>query len=292
MPYLIPIKYHKKEYPLFVKPQIEEIAAHFDKKDVTPTMHYSLHTEYSYGKRDLENELINEYPTLKHSQKKNIPELWKNEKWAKEFFQFIASLINDHIDPELIEIHPPFSEYCSSIKDFLSIYSKFEQIFHRSYPKSHIVIENRYGSRYPQKGFLISNSENLITLSQEINRKNLKLKIALDIPQLLSSYGLTPETITRKSITRALDPIKRISKNILGIHLWGKKRSAKRLLSHIGDLNSFCNNNNTLKQYLLGRIANLFDDDIPRYFVPEVNSKNEDLVSIVNDLRSIGFHFV
>lgn len=39
-------------------------------------------------------------------------------------------------------------------------------------------------------------------------------------------------------------------------------------------------------------MVNTFDDNMHRYFVPKVSSDTEDLISIVEDLRRVGFVFV
>ena len=39
-------------------------------------------------------------------------------------------------------------------------------------------------------------------------------------------------------------------------------------------------------------VFSTFNDDIARYFVPEVNSGESDLHSIVNDLEQEGFIFI
>lgn len=58
-------------------------------------------------KRKLNSPLLEKYQELKNSHKNNIPQLWKNKKWAIEFAYFIIDLIGDNEDPEIIEIHPP-----------------------------------------------------------------------------------------------------------------------------------------------------------------------------------------
>ncbi len=54
MPSLIPIQYNKHPYPNNIILNIQEIAGHFDVRTIKPSMNYSLHTEYSYGKRKYE----------------------------------------------------------------------------------------------------------------------------------------------------------------------------------------------------------------------------------------------
>ena len=49
------------------------------------------------------------------SEKEKIPQLWKNKAWAKEFASFIIELVGNSIPPEIIEIHPPFNDYCKEL---------------------------------------------------------------------------------------------------------------------------------------------------------------------------------
>lgn len=105
------IKYHGQEYPADVPLRIEEIAAHFDITKIGGKLNHSLHTEYSYGKRKFNSELIANYPEICSAQKDGVPQLWKNEAWALQFADFIFELVGDGPDPSVIEVHPPFNDY-------------------------------------------------------------------------------------------------------------------------------------------------------------------------------------
>lgn len=73
----------------------------------------------------------------------------------------------------------------------------------------------------------------------------------------------------------------------------GEKESENgRRLVHMGDLNSYFMYDMDFKKTFLEFIFDTFNDGIDRYFVPEVNSGSEDLISIVNDLREVGFKFI
>lgn len=57
------------------------------------------------------------------------------------------------------------------------------------------------------------------------------------------------------------------------------------------DLNTFFSNNDLLKDEFINSVIDIFDDNIVRYFVPEVNSGEEDLQSIINDLLKYDIKF-
>lgn len=289
---LIPITYHSKKYPAGVISNIDEIAGNFDKDSINPQRKYSLHTEYSHMKRKLDNQLINKYPELKSSERDNIPQLWKNKEWAKEFANFIIELIGNNLSPEIIEIHPPFNDYCNTFSDFFDIYGEFEKIILKKFPDVKIFIENRCGTFYRGGKFIISNGKSIIQFLEELQKRNLNLKLVLDYPQVFSAEAIKMDDIKLKKIINFNNNIKEYISYIGGFHLWGKKKSQTgRWTSHTGDLNTFFSNNDLLKDEFINSIIDTFDDNIVRYFVPEVNSGEDDLQSIINDLLKYDIKF-
>jgi len=293
MALLIPVKYHDKMYPARIRPRIEEIAGHFDKTEINPNMNYSLHTEYSVGKRELKSKLLDGLTTIKSSHKNQIPRLWYSKDWAEEFHEFIVRIVGKKDSPSIIEIHPPFTDYCGSIYEFINNYTFFELKLRETYPETEIFIENRCGTIYRGGKFLLTKIEDLIEFSRILDRNKLKLKVVLDIPQLFAAHYINLREIKIEEIKAIMDQIKNIRHNIKGIHLWGKKLSQNnRWSSHIGDLNDYFSGNTEIKKIFLKKLYEIFDDDKKRYFVPEVNSSNSDLWSIVNDLINVGFRFI
>ena len=127
------VKYHSQEYPDNIPLRIEEIAAHFDIHEITGLLGYSLHTEYSYGKRSLNSPLITMYPEIT-AQKDGVPQLWKNRIWALLFADFITELAGVDIQPKVIEIHPPFNDYTDK-ECFITSYSAFEDTIKSRFPE-------------------------------------------------------------------------------------------------------------------------------------------------------------
>ena len=286
---LIPIKYHNKSYPSHIHPLIDEIAGHFDISEITPKRKFSLHTEYSYGKRRLSSITLSMLTSIKQAHSLYVPKLWFSNQWGEEFARFVCLLCNDN-QPQIIEIHPPFSDYTEDIDSFLSIYKVFEGLILAKYPDTEILIENRSGTTYNIGSFIVSRGRHLLELCERVDHYNLRLKIALDIPQLFTAYGgvqkMSPEALIR--ILSSLDPIRKM---VRGIHLWGKKRSsAGRLIAHAGDLNTYFENDDK-KTVFLEWFVDYLSDGRERYFVPEVNSLEDDLYSIVSDLEGAGVKF-
>lgn len=110
------------------------------------------------------------------------------------------------------------------------------------------------------------------------------------MPQLFTAYG-GPHSLKPNAIENILARQMQIQSMIAGIHLWGKKRSkAGRIVSHAGDLTSYFEDD-VKKDIFLNWLAHFLNDGRQRYFVPEVNNSDADLLSIVRDLESKGIQF-
>ena len=70
-----------------------------------------------------------------------------------------------------------------------------------------------------------------------------------------------------------------------------RKSEKGRWTPHTGDLNTFFSNNEELKKEFISSICETFNDDKKRYFVPEVNSSEADLQSIIKDLLKYNIIF-
>jgi len=289
--HLLPVQYSYRNYPPGITPHIQEVSGHFDTTSINPSMPYTLHTEYSYGPRKLNSPLLNNLPTVRNAHKNYVPRLWLGDDWAKEFAEYVVLLVDSNQSPSAIEIHPPFKDYCPTIEDFLDIYTGFEKIILNKFPNTKVFLENRCGSTYPGGRFLVSTTDNLLQLCKAIEQRGLKLRLVLDVIQLFTAH--TKSGLTETLIRDTLSAVRPCTALVEGLHLWGKRTNAKgRLVSHVGDLDSYFNYNKALKGIFLGELAGLLSDGKTRYFVPEVNSNDKDLHSIVADLLAAGFQFV
>lgn len=281
------IKYHSQEYPDDIPLRTEEIAAHFDVQTVTGELDWSLHTEYSYGKRKFDSALVSQFPELLSANKDGVPQLWKNENWASEFADFIFMLTRGVKNPEVIEIHPPFDDY-TDISQFITNYSVFEAKIKAYFPNVKILIENRCGSVYRGGKFILSKVQDVAALCDKIERAKLTLEIAYDVPQIYTAHNAK----TEKDYITLLEQTKKLCPLIGGVHLWGKRLSATgRRVSHCGDLTSYFGDA-AIKDSFLHGFKDCFNDGKNRKMVLEVNSGNEDLHSIISDLLNVGIQFI
>jgi len=210
--------------------------------------------------------------------------------WAEEFVDFIQAIIGENEAPLLIEIHPPFRDYCPSLEEFCSVYRVFEERISAVYPKTEILIENRFGTTYKKGKFLVSSYQDVVDLVSELEGHGLRLQIVLDVPQLISQMG-DVSRISSRQIEAMFSTLKPCRAKIRSIHLWGKRRNNKgRWCAHAGNLDTYFEGNHGMKECFLTGLFDLLNDDRPRYFVPEVNS-NQDVAAIVTDLLSFGFTF-
>ena len=281
------VEYNNVPYPAGYSAEIKEIAAHFDKSEIEIAGQYSLHTEYSYGKRKLDSSLLSGFPEIVASHKDGIPQLWKSDKWALEFAAFILALTQDRNPPTVIEIHPPFNDYCD-IDLFLDRYRKFETRIHEAYPETIIVVENRSGSIYKGGRFIIGKAKEIAELCHKITDSGTKLGVVLDFPQLLTAEHMDTLKFDVVKYFSLLENITEYRSVIKGIHIWGKKKSdSGRWVAHAGNLDTYFGNNAKFKSAFIDGIARICSDNQTRFFVPEVNTGAEDLACIINDILCI-----
>jgi len=299
---LIPVIYKNMNYPSHIEANIHEVSGNFYKEKIIVKTPYSLHTEPSSIPKTFCSKIVNDLEFINKAQKGNIAQLWRNKEWAYEFFLFIEWLIGSNKPPEVLEIHPPFDDYCKSYDQFLDVFDVFFQKFINKYPITTILIENRFGTRYKGGRFLLSTCSDVLFFCKILSQSHIKLKIVLDYPQLFSA-----ETEKGKTAKHPFEPdsdqlfenimsfnwkIKEYSELIGGFHMWGKLKNGNRWTPHAGNFDTFFNNNKILKETFLNSVFTTFNDDKARYFVPEVNSGVSDFHSIVTDMEKAGFIFL
>lgn len=283
------VQYRKYSYPDGNEPELVEVAGHLDKESIKVNTAYSLHTEYSYGKRKLSSSLLDNFPALREANKKGIPQLWKNTAWAEQFAGFVIEITGNFAAPSVIEIHPPFDDYCD-LDQFFERYSVFEELIHNRYPDTEIVIENRSGTRYSGGRFIISNAEEIALFCKRIQETNTKLGVVLDFPQLLTSESIKTDAFDQDKYLSAIDTIYPYQNIIKGIHVWGKRKNAKgHWVAHNGTLDTFIENPSDKEAFIAG-IRKICSDGKLRFFVPEVNSGESDLRAIVQDILNSEYY--
>jgi hypothetical protein len=149
--------------------------------------------------------------------------------------------------------------------------------------------------------FLLSTISDVLEFCKILSNSDIDLKIVLDYPQIFSAELY--DNFLQKII---MDKIELGSKEVIsfnqkleeyktligGLHMWGKLKKGEKWISHAGNFNDFFSYDNTLKKAFLESVFKTFNDDMPRYFVPEVNSGEDDLNSIVTDMQNEGFKFI
>ncbi len=286
----IPIQYGNTTYPSYIKCDTREVAGHFDKMEISCQGKFSLHTEYSYGKRTFNTPLIKQFDALKNAQKDGIPQLWYNAKWANEFADFIFELVATNAlnsstssiqnAPTIIEIHPPFNDYCD-FDTFFSHFEIFEKKIHAIFPRSKIVIENRVGTVYRGGRFIMQKASEIATLCETIIKNGVKLGVVLDFPQLLTAEKIDTLNFNQTKFKVTLNTLSPFKEQIDGIHIWAKKKNPNgRWVSHCGNFETFFDNDNSVN-FFVSEIKDFCNDGKERYFVPEVNSGENDLQEII-----------
>lgn len=240
---LIPIRYRNKKYPYGIKPKIEEVPAHFDCDELerkASDLEYSLHTEYSYEPRRFTCPACRNLFGIKAADNKGVPKLWFNDSWVKDFVQFILQFTSNQKPPRIIEIHPPYNDYCNNLSQFVELYKYFEDKVLSKYHETEIMIENRCGSQYSGGVFILSTVNDLEEIARLIKEHELKLRIALDLPQLFSRHRFKIGKFSKSKLSEIFTQLQSIREYIACIHIWGKCLGKNnRIIPHTGTLDSY-----------------------------------------------------
>lgn len=283
---LIPVLYGNLKYPNGIEPKLIEIPCHFDRASIEACGRYSLHTEYSYGKRDFRNKALEKLSEIKLANYNGIPMLWFSQKWAAEFAEFILIVTEGLPEPEYIEIHPPFSDY-ADLSKFLNTYMVFEEKVRERYSHTKILLENRYGTRYKRGKFIVSTIEEILEFVEMCDYSKVDIGLALDIPQLISANRKYFNTFNH--ISHIMEKLKNVKDAIYAFHLWGKTDKGG---AHGGNLELLFERKIDVKEFFLSELISIFSDNNPRYFLPEINTNSADLEKLINDLISYGATFL
>lgn len=100
----------------------------------------------------------------------------------------------------------------------------------------------------------------------------------------ISAYSLHTEYSYGKRKLDAIDRIYPYQDLIRGIHVWGKKKSSTgRWVAHSGTLDTYLERTKDKETFIEG-IKKICSDGRTRFLVPEVNSGEDDLKSVVRDV--------
>jgi hypothetical protein len=264
-------------------PMIRKLPAHFDVKALKVDGPYSLHTEYSGKPRRLDSPLLEGFESLLASQRNKVPELWSSAPWAKDFGSYIFRLVGDEAPPSAIEFHPPFRSTTPTIDAFLDIYQVFEEAMAERFPDCELLIENRSGSNHPSP-FLVSDIDSILALGQALAVRNLRLRIALDLPQLFTAMWGSKRAVGMEGV-KLIQRLEPIREQIHTLHLWGRGANGG---AHSGGLDSLFAPGSGAKEACLKELRRILDDGEDRHLVLEV-SRQSDMEAILTDLEASGF---
>jgi len=284
----IPVLYMGKPYPEGIRCPIEEVAGHLDKTSIRTSGRYSLHTEYSYFARKLDSALLSGFPTLRTSHVRFIPQLWRSDDWADEFAEFVVRIVADHAPPDILEIHPPFIDYCPDISPFLPRFNRSETAVHKSFPDTRICIENRSGTQYKKSDFLFTTIDSIVELLRILKAGGADLRLVLDYPQIFTAEDYDMAHFPIDEFHASQERLAPYMDMISGIHIWGRKGL---LGAHAGNLDDLFQGKTVMKQRVVESVLAFYDDGLERYFVPEVNGSKDDLLAIVQDFLDAGVEF-
>ena len=279
---LILVRYGNQTLPAHVNARMVEVPAHLDIQHINPAVDYSLHTEYSSKPRRFDSPLLEGLDSLKVSHRNGVPEQWTSVAWAREYAVLVKRLVAGGLPPSQIEIHPPFCSSAATTGVFLERYEAFEEAIQAGYPGCGIVMENRSGTKHPHK-FLMSDSGSILAMGQALQQTNLKLGIALDVPQMFTAAYGSKHAVGLEAVM-LLSQLMPIHDRIHTLHLWGRAAGGG---AHGGGLDGLFDLKTDTKRACMQALRDLISDGDSRYLVLEVR-RATDVAGIIQDLEDAG----
>ena len=277
------LRYGHQALPEALKPFLREVPAHLDVKGLHLDEAASLHTEYSSKARRFDSPFLDGLDSLRVSHRNRVPELWSSVEWAREYAVLMMRLVAGGPAPRQIEIHPPFISSAAKVEVFLSRYEVFEAAIHAEYPDCGIVLENRTGTKHPHP-FLMSSSASILAMGLTLQQSQLKLGIALDLPQMFTAEFGTKHLVGLEGVP-LIEQLLPIQDRIHTLHLWGRGAGGG---AHGGGLDGLFDAKGDAKRACLQSLRSLLSDGEPRHLVIEVR-RGGDVAAIIQDLEQAGF---
>lgn len=222
---------------------------------------------------------------LRLSYNKDNDGIWKDEKELKSVIDNLHDAFSKYGNPEVIEIFPPLRSNTYNEKEFFQKYNILEKAM-KKYANLKITMVNGPERYYSKPKYLMQSVEDIINIRNTVREMKYHLKLAIDISSLFKKkcYG--------HDLEEKLDKLSEIRNSIVGIHL-SNIQDIYSIFSEIRKEDDVYLNTHGYRKYsdFLGGISALFNDNLPRYFVPEHIVGSEDLEELVDVLLRGGFSF-
>jgi hypothetical protein len=222
---------------------------------------------------------------LRLSYNKDNDVIWKDEKELKSVISNLHEAFSKYCAPSVIEIFPPIRSNNYGEEEFFQKYSILEKAM-RKYCDLKIVIINGTERYYSKPKYLVQTVEDILSIRKTVKERKYRLKFAVDISSLFKKkcYG--------RELEEKLDKLSEIRNSILGIH-FSNIHDVYSIFNEIRKEDDVYLNSYGYRKYsdFLGGISALFNDNLPRYFVPGNVVGSEDLEELVDVLIRGGFSF-
>jgi hypothetical protein len=254
-------------------------------KDIT----YPPDVQCSKSYIETYNGLISNGPgtsyILRLSYNKENDGIWKDEKELKSVISNLHEAFSKYFPPDVIEIFPPLRSNTYNEEEFFQKYNIFEKAM-KKYTNMKIVMINGPERYYSKPKYLMQTVDDIINIRKTIKEMKYHMKLTIDISALFKkkSYG--------HDLEERLNKLSEIRNSIVGIHL-SNIQDVYSIFSEIRKEDDVYLNSYGYRKYsdFLGGISAIFNDNLPRYFVPEHVVGSEDLEELVDVLLRGGFSF-
>lgn len=222
---------------------------------------------------------------LRLNYNKDNDKVWKDEQELGEVIKNLEDTFAEFGVPYALELLSPLRTQAYNEDEFFQQYRLLEKGM-RKYANMKIALVNGPNKSNKKFKYLMQSTEEIMRIRQIAKESKFKLQFALDFSKLLKRTHYLSE------FESDFNRLSEIRNSIVGVHISTTSGSTSMPKSYYDDdrlcLNKCKSNQNS---DLLNCISALFNDNQPRYLVPEeINSPNL-LEELVDDLIRGGFSF-
>lgn len=211
--------------------------------------------------------------------------MWRDEAKLDHIIDNLTAQFKTNRVPEVLELLSPLRSPDYKEEQFFNMYRVLEKRM-KKYNSMKIALANGPHRSSGKAKYLAQTAEDFVRIKHMASEMKFKLRFAVDLSKLIKRKGY------KNDFEDDFNKLSTIRNSIVVIHLSGIGASTSWSNSYRSDDKEYLNAFNYPRvSDFLGSISALFNDNLPRYYVPEGLKNGEALEELVDGLLRGGFLF-
>ena len=223
---------------------------------------------------------------LRLSYIKDNDNMWKNNEILKSVIQNLQSTFKMYGEPLLIEFKSPYRTVEYDEEAFFKVYMKFEKQLHR-FTNTKIAIINGCYKSFKGKEYIYASIDDISRLRNTCRELKLKLKLSVDFTEF------SRKNILKDNMKDTIGKLAAFRSFLVGVHLdsvesWSGYRTIYENDKRYKYISIY---DYPRVSTFLQELSTIFQDSVPRYFIPDKVKSSDDLEKLIDLLYRGGFSY-